>query len=186
MPFISEELWHEIKAREEDDCLIIAAWPTVEAIDSKVLENMAIALDVVGNIRNIKNTNRLPKHELVTLAIKTQNSQQYISFVPVIQRLAIVSEVLFITQKLENSQSFVINADEFFVPLTIEIDVEKEKENLIAEIAYTQGFLASVEVKLSNEKFINSAPAKVIEIEQKKKSDALAKLSTLEESLKNL
>ena len=151
-----------------------------------MLSQMNTALEIVTNIRNIKNANRLAKHEVVNLSIKTANENQYLPYLPVIQRLAMVGEISFVNQKIENSQTFVIQADEFFVPLKLEIDVEKERENILAEIIYTKGFLDSVEKKLGNEKFVSSAPPKVLEMEQKKKADALAKLKTLEESLKNL
>ncbi len=186
MPFISEELWHEVKERKEGDCLIIASWPVAKPVNAAMVAQMNTALEITTNIRNIKNANRLAKHEVVNLSIKTANENQYQPYLPVIQRLAMVGEILFVNQKIENSQTFVIHADEFFVPLQIEIDVEKERANILAEITYTKGFLDSVEKKLGNEKFVSSAPPKVLEMEQKKKSDALAKLKTLEESLKNL
>ena len=186
MPFISEELWHEIRNREDDDCLIIAPWPKVEDVKSDIIKRMSIALEVVAQVRTIKSSNRLPKHELVDILIKSDNPESYLPFYPVIKRLAMVRDINVTKQKVEGCQTFIVQSDEFFIPLKVEIDIEKERANLTAEIIYTQGFLASVEVKLSNEKFVNSAPVKVIEMEQKKKADALAKLKVLEESLRNL
>ncbi|TAH25619.1 MAG: valine--tRNA ligase [Cytophagales bacterium] len=186
MPFISEELWHEIKPRVSSESLIISEWPRTNASNEKIIEQMNLSLDVVANIRTIKANNKLAKHELVTLYIKTKEEKTYQLFEPVIKRLANVDSLFFTNTTIDNAQKFVINSDEFFIPVTIEINVEQEKENLLKEIAYTRGFLESVESKLGNEKFIKSAPPKVIEIEQKKKSDALSKLKTLEDSFKNI
>ena len=97
-----------------------------------------------------------------------------------------VSDIKFTHQKIDNCAGFVVQGDEFFVPLQIEIDVEKEKENIIKEINYTEGFLNSVEKKLSNERFTSSAPLEVVEIEKQKKQDAITKLKTLKESLSKM
>jgi valyl-tRNA synthetase len=92
----------------------------------------------------------------------------------------------FTTDKVDNAISFVIKSDEFFIPMEGAIDVEKEKAEIQKELDYTKGFLNSVMKKLDNERFVQNAPEKVIEMERKKQADAEAKIKTLEDSLANL
>ena len=186
MPFISEELWHELKIRESRDCVIVASWPIAGTVNNLLIEEAAIAIEVITNIRNIRNAKQLPKHHTFELFIKSEKPDVYQKFDKIITKLAVVSDIKFTHQKIDNCAGFVVQGDEFFVPLQIEIDVEKEKENIIKEINYTEGFLNSVEKKLSNERFTSSAPLEVVEIEKQKKQDAITKLKTLKESLSKM
>src|SRR5690606_15365358 len=105
-------------------------------------------------------------------------------FVPVVQKLGNLNRFEFVEQAPDTTAtSFLVRAAEFYVPLSGKVDPEKEREALMKELAYQRGFLAMVEKKLSNEKFVNSAPPQVVESERKKKADAEAKISALEESL---
>lgn len=186
MPFLTEELWHQIKERNEKDCIIVANWPEKGPVNTEILQAASIAFDIVSNIRNTRSSKGISPKVEFSLFIKTVNPSVYQLFAPIIKKLANVGEINFTSDKVEGSVSFVVKADEFFIPMEGEIDVEKEREHIFKEIEYTQGFLNSVNKKLSNEKFVSSAPAKVVEMEQKKKADAEAKLKALEESLKNL
>jgi valyl-tRNA synthetase len=186
MPFITEELWHQINERGEKDCIIVAQWPNTEAVDQKLLENAAIAFEVISTIRNIRNEKQISPKEALKLAIKSQDKLKYEQFNEVIQKLANIEELSFTDDKVDGAVSFVVKADEFFVPMEGKVDVEQERENIQKELEYTKGFLNSVMKKLSNERFVNNAPAQVIENEKKKQADAEAKIKALEESLSNL
>ena len=104
------------------------------------------------------------------------------SFRPIIQKLSNLSEIEIASQKLNNATSFIVRSTEFFVPMEGKIDAEKEREAILKDLEYQRGFMISVDKKLSNEKFVSSAPPKVIEMERKKKADAEAKIKALEES----
>jgi valyl-tRNA synthetase len=182
MPFLTEELWHEIKVRSEKDCIIVAPWPKAAKTNLTILDQASLAVEVITNIRNIRNTKQIPKNEL-SLVIKTSNKGRYKDFEPVIKKLAILNEITYSDAKPDNSVSFVVKADEFSIPLGGEIDPAKEKENMLKELEYAKGFLISVEKKLSNERFVSSAPPQVVEGEKKKKADAEAKIKALEENL---
>ena len=93
---------------------------------------------------------------------------------------------IFINDKPEGATGFIVKSDEFFIPLEGEIDMKKEKENMIKELEYTKGFLATIEKKLSNERFVSTAPPKVVEMENRKKADAEAKIKALEEGISQL
>lgn len=185
MPFITEELWHQIKWREVKDALIVSEWPKAEEYNEQLIENAGHIFEVVSQVRNIRASKGISPKEAFDLTIHTSNQELYISFDAIMKKLGNLSSISF-GQKVENALSFVIKSDEFFVPLGEQLDVEKEKENLQKEIDYTKGFLNAVAKKLSNEKFVNSAPAQVVDVERKKEADALAKIKTLEESLAKL
>jgi len=185
MPFITEELWQQIKYREVKEALIVSEWPKAEEFDSKLINNAAHIFEVVSQIRNIRASKGISPKEAFDLTIHTENNELFVSFEAILKKLANLNSISF-GQNMDNAISFVIKSDEFFLPIGEQLDVEKERENLLKEIDYTKGFLNSVAKKLSNEKFVNSAPAQVVEGERKKEADALAKIKTLEESLAKL
>lgn len=186
MPFITEELWHEIRERKESNCLIVADWPEKEKVDQLLLNNASLAFEVISNIRNTRNAKQISQKTPLNLFIKTNDIALYEQFTPVLKKLANVNAIDYVNDKVNDAASFLVKSDEFYIPLTGEIDVEKEKEVLSKELKYNQGFLQSVNKKLSNERFVNNAPAQVIEMEKRKKADAEAKIKALEESLNNM
>ncbi|MDH5475666.1 MAG: class I tRNA ligase family protein, partial [Cyclobacteriaceae bacterium] len=186
MPFISEEIYQNIQKREENDCLIVAEWPTAKKINQPIINEAEIAFEVISNIRNTRNAKGISPKEKLILFIKSDNFTKFNTFTPVIKKLANLTSFESTNEKVDQSISFVLKADEFFIPMEGNIDTEKEKEALLKELKYTQGFLTGVEKKLSNERFVNNAPEQVLANEQKKKADAEAKIKTLEESLSSL
>jgi valyl-tRNA synthetase len=186
MPFITEEIWHEIKERKEKECIIIAPWPGMKPVNEIIIPEGEIILEVVTNIRNIRNARQIVKHVPLDLIIKTTNKEIYLKFENIIKKLAAIKDITFNTAVSEGSAGFIAKADEFFIPLKGEVDPAKEKENMEKELEYTKGFLISVNKKLSNERFVSGAPAKVLEIEMQKKADAEAKIKALEKSLTQL
>ncbi|AWW31951.1 valine--tRNA ligase [Echinicola strongylocentroti] len=185
MPFITEELWHQVKGRDVKDALIVSSWPTKAAYDEKLINDAAQVFEVVSQVRNIRASKGISPKEAFDLTINTQNQEIYTSFEAILKKLANLSKVDF-AAKVEGALSFVVKSDEFFIPLNEQIDVEAEKENIQKELEYTKGFLNSVSKKLSNERFVNNAPAQVVENEKKKQADAEAKIKALEESLAKL
>ncbi|HEX6226539.1 MAG TPA: valine--tRNA ligase [Chryseolinea sp.] len=182
MPFITEELWHELKARD-GNCIIVSSWPKPEATDQTILNEGAIAFEIITEVRNTRNAKGISPKESLKLAVKSGEEQLIKSFWPIIKKLSNLSDVSPTQNKISNASSFVIKATEFFIPIEGKIDAAKEREAILKDLEYHRGFMASVDKKLSNEKFVSSAPPQVIELERKKKADAEVKIKALEESL---
>ncbi|PZX51993.1 valine--tRNA ligase [Algoriphagus chordae] len=185
MPFISEELWHQIKERSVEESLILATWPEAKGFDTKIIEEANQVFEVVSQVRNLRASKGMSPKESLDLTINTKNEGLYGRFEAVLNKLANLSSLNF-GEKVENAISFVVKSDECFIPMGDSINVEEEKENIQKEIDYTKGFLNSVMKKLSNERFVAGAPAQVIEMERKKQADAESKIKALEESLAKL
>jgi valyl-tRNA synthetase len=184
MPFITEELWHELSGRTEDDCITNAPYPQAQEYSAGILSEAVFAFDVVKEIRNTRNTKNLSPKDALVLAVKKSADLPEIRFWPVIQKLANLSRIDFITEPPTSpATGFLVRAAEFFIPLEGRVDEAKEREAILKEISYHKGFLAIVNKKLTNEKFVNSAPPQVVDNERKKKADAEAKINALEESL---
>jgi valyl-tRNA synthetase len=195
MPFITEELWHELSERKEKECIIVEAWPTPSTtFDSKILSESIIAFDIITEIRNVRSAKGISPKLAIKLLVKNGDQLSIKSFWPAVRKLSGLSDVNFVTEPpASNASSFIMKTTEFFIPLEGIFDAEKEREalqkereSLTRDLEYQKGFLASVEKKLSNEKFVSGAPPQVIENERKKKADAEAKIKSLEESLSRL
>ncbi len=184
MPFITEELWHELNERSEADCIIVALYPTPQAYDPNILAEAIVAFEIVKEIRNTRNTKNLSPKEALKLLVKKTDADQVVSFWPVIQKLANLNQIEFVSEApAYNVIGFLVRSAEFYLPVEGKVDEAKEREAIQKEIEYHRGFLVTVDKKLSNEKFVNSAPPQVVETERKKKADAEAKINSLEESL---
>lgn len=187
MPFITEELWHELGDRREEDCIIVAPYPAAETSQTAILGEAQFAFDVVTEIRNTRNTRNLSPKEALALLVREAAGIPVHAFWPVVQKLANLSRIEFVADAPEESAAaFLVHSFEFYIPLEGKVDTVKERDTILKEIQYHKGFLAIVEKKLGNEKFVSSAPASVVESERKKKADAEAKIGALEERLRRL
>jgi valyl-tRNA synthetase len=186
MPFLTEEIWHQITDRDDKDCVIVNHWPIEKDYDKAILIDAKTAFELVSQIRNIRASKGISPKEALTLHVKTNSEMIYQEYISVIDKLANIDELAFTKDKIDQAVSFFIGSDECFIPMEGAIDVEKEKEEIQKELEYTKGFLKSVKKKLENERFVSNAPAQVVEMEKKKQEDAEAKIKTLEESLENL
>jgi len=187
MPFITEELWHEIHERTEKDCIIVSEWPKINSYSQEAIIGGNTIMEAVTQLRNIRSAKQIAKDVRPNLYIKTSNNYTYASFGSVIKKLAFVGEIVIVLEKVNGCASFIIKNDEFFFSIeSSQVDPNEEKERLQKELEYTKGFLLSVEKKLSNEKFVQNAAAHVLNNEQQKKQDALAKIKSIEEALKEL
>ena len=185
MPFITEEIWHLLKERGEKDCIIVAEWPTLSAnLDKKQLAEFEVSKELVTMVRNVRAQKQLSPKEKLEVFEKSDTDRSY--FDNVIIKLANLSAFNYTKEKVEGAFSFQIQTTEFYIPLSSNINVEEEKERLVKELEYNKGFLKSVSVKLSNEKFVANAKPEVLAIERKKESDALSKIASLEEQLMSL
>jgi valyl-tRNA synthetase len=186
MPFITEELWHELAERETRDCIIVAEWPKKAPYDAAVIDKVKLALEVVAAVRNLRNEKDIsPKEKLpLVISLKAKNDLEQLS--AIIIKLSNLESLVFDNASPDNSSSFVVRTVECHAVLAGKIDVEKEKADITREIAYQKGFQKSITQKLSNAKFVDNAPAAVVEMERKKLADAEAKIKSLEENLAKL
>ena len=177
MPFITEELWHNLEERAEGETIMNQQLPKAQDCNEDLLAQFAVASEVIMNVRNIRQSKNISPKEALKLSAKEFESNR---FAPVIRKLANISEISYVTDFGEiNGQTFLVGTMEFYVPLEGHINVEQELAKINEDIAYYTKFLAGVRAKLSNEKFVSKAPANVVAIEKKKESDALSKLETL-------
>ncbi|MBT6013349.1 MAG: valine--tRNA ligase [Flavobacteriales bacterium] len=181
MPFISEEIWHLIKEREED--IIVSDWPEANTIDENLLSDFDFTTEIVSGIRNIRKQQNIPNIEKLELKVisDTENKMDVI-----IQKLCNLSEINYVTEKISGAFSFMVKSNEYFVPLSDSIDVEAEIEKLQKELDYTKGFLKIVEGKLSNDKFVQNAPQQLVDNEKNKLADAKTKIEILAEKISAL
>jgi valyl-tRNA synthetase len=182
MPFITEEIWQEITERKEGESICIASYPAVENYNYTSLQN---TFETISKIRELRNSKGISPKEAFEIVIKTNQTELYEPYQFLIKKLANVSSILF-NEEAPNYVSLSVSTDQVFVKLNIEIDAVAEAEKINKEIDYLIGFMASVDVKLSNEKFIANAKPELVEKERQKKDDALAKIEVLKQSLAGL
>ena len=186
MPFITEEIWHTIIERKDGDDIIIAQQPKAQAVDEQVLKQMEFTQEVINNVRKVRSDKNIAFRDAIKLVVVEKNGNVNKDFDCVIAKLCNVSEVDYVAEAPAGAFGFIVGSTEFFVPLTGSVDVEAEIKKLEEELKYAQGFLKSVEAKLSNERFVSGAPAAVVDKERKKKADAEAKIAVIEQQLAGL
>ena len=183
MPFITEEIWHAIAERSEGDDIIIAQQPKAQSVDEAILKQFEFTQEVINNVRKVRSDKNIAFRDAIQLVVKGTANKD---FDCVIAKLCNVSEVSYVAEAPAGAFGFIVGSTEFFVPLTGSVDVEAEIKKLVEELKYAQGFLKSVEAKLSNERFVSGAPAAVVDKERKKKADAEAKIAVIEQQLAGL
>ncbi len=183
MPFITEDIWHLLQERQEGDDIIIAQQPKQQDVDNDILNQFIFTQDVINNIRKIRAEKNISMKEAIELIVVDKDGSVNKDFDSVIMKLCNVSSINYVTENPQDAFGFLVKAVEFFIPVTDNIDTEAELKKLEEELKYAQGFLKSVEAKLSNEKFVNGAPAAVVDKERKKKSDSEAKIKVLEQQI---
>jgi valyl-tRNA synthetase len=188
MPFITEELWHDelFEERTAMDCCIVAQLPTNGEINARLLADTEMVKQIITQIRNIRNSKQISPKEALELSVKSNSGINYLTYKAIITKLGNISELTLVNDKVSGANSFLVSTDEFYVPLNENVDAAAETERINKEKEYLNGFLKSVNAKLSNERFMSNAKPEVIEIEQRKKADAEAKLKILDESLSSL
>ena len=185
VPFVSEEIWQQIKDRSPKEALIIASWPEKTSYDETIIREFEMAAEVMSGIRSIRKQKNIAFKDSIELKV-INNERSSNRFDPVITKLGNISDLEYISDQVQGALSFRVKSNEYFIPVVGVVDVEAEREKLQQELQYAQGFLRAVQGKLSNERFVNNAPAKVVEIEQNKKKDAEAKIEAIKASLKAL
>ncbi|WP_298778134.1 valine--tRNA ligase [uncultured Polaribacter sp.] len=185
MPFLSEEIWQYVTDRAPEEALIIAKYPEQKEFNTAIISDFEFAANVVSGIRTIRKDKNISFKDAVELFV-IDNDKSTKTFDLVIQKLTNTASINYVSEKVEGA-SFRVKSNEYFVPISIEnIDVEAEIKKLEAELTRAEGFLVGINKKLSNVRFVNNAPEKVLELERKKESDTIAKIETIKSSLASL
>jgi len=185
MPFITEEIWQLIAERTPEQALIISSYPAIKEYNEQLINDFELVKDIVSNIRTIRKDKNISFKNTIDLAVmNTDNFTR--DFDSVITKMGNIASLDYISEKLDAALSFRVKSNEYFIPMGDAIDTEAEKAKIEEELKYTQGFLKSVQGKLSNDRFVANAPEKVVAIERKKEAEALAKIEALKASLRNL
>ncbi len=185
MPFLTEEIWHFIAPRTKEEALTVSEWPEPKTVDPKLVETFALAQEVIVGIRNFRKEKNLSFKEEIQLFVT--KSKAPLPYEASIEKLGGISSVVYDSPSEDSfGGSFRVGTFEFFIPTKSSEDPEAERQKLNEELKYMKGFLASVEKKLANEKFVANAPEQVIANERKKVADAKEKIELLEKSLSSL
>lgn len=185
-PFITEEIWHQLAHRKENDDIIIATYPQEQNFDANILKAFEIIQELVSSVRNFKTQHKIPNTTTLTLYVQDNLDQTISSFLPIVHKLCNLFSTISIAQKSSDEVDFLVSKWQFGLSIQLKIDVQAEIQKIQKEIEYYEGFLKSVRSKLQNEKFMANAAPQVIEKERQKEKDALQKITILKEQLTEL
>ena len=183
MPFITEELWQQLRERKPGESLMVHEMCKIDknACSEPLLQEFEIAKEIIGNVRTIRAQKNIPMKEALELQIVGTNPVESLN--PVIVKVCNLSAVNVVEAKADGAAAFMVGTTEYAVPLGNLIDAEAEIARMEAELKHKEGFLQGVLKKLNNEKFVNNAPAAVLEMERKKQADAESIIKSLKESI---
>jgi valyl-tRNA synthetase len=184
MPFITEEIYHQLRNRQDGNDLIVKELPAYDRIDANVLKQGAMLQELITAIRDTRNKNQLKPKDTIKLWIDTQNNVLYELTQDILRKQVNAAEIGYTQEAKAGSISIVVQTDKLYIETaSANVNTDAQREQLQKELDYLQGFLLSVEKKLSNERFVQNAKAEVVDAEKKKQSDAQAKIKAIEESL---
>ena len=182
MPFVTEEIWQDLAPRAKGESIMYAPAPAVEQWDEALLARFELVKEAITDIRNVRKQKNIAQKQPLTLKVIADENYPA-AYAPVIVKMGNISAIETVTEKDPAAAAFIVKTTQYFVPLGDNIDREAETKRLTADLEYLEGFLASVMKKLSNERFVNSAPEKVVANERAKKADAEAKIAAIREQL---
>ena len=190
MPFLTEEIYHLLKERNKGEDCIVAQFPTEKKYDNEILESIESVQSIISKVREVRSSQGLKQKEALTLLVESNETVEALYKLrgasALIRKLAYLNRFESDQKFPDDGVSFMTDNRKFFIPLEIKINVGEEIKKVKKEIEYAIGFLASVDTKLSNERFVNNAPKIVVESERKKHSDGVERLKILNESLEKL
>ena len=181
MPFITEELWQQLREREPGASLMVTLMKEPLEVNEKFLQEFELAKEIISNVRSIRLQKNIAMKEQLRLQVIGNHPVEKLN--SVIMKMCNLSSIMVVYNKAEGAASFMIGTTEFAVPLIDMLDIDAEITRLLAELKHKESFLQGIVKKLSNEKFVNNAPAAVIELERKKQADAESIIRSLKESL---
>ena len=185
-PFITEEIYHELRVRKEGDVITIKQATASTKPNVEILQLASLLKEVITALRDVRVKNQLKPKDSIRLSIETSQQKAYQRIESILTKQVNAESISYVPSFVTASISFVVQKDKFYIETEKEIDTASQKEQLLKDLDYLKGFLLSVEKKLGNERFVQNAKQEVIEIERRKKSDAEAKIKAIEESLQSL
>jgi len=186
MPFITEEIWQMLGERKDGESLMISLMPVASGYDENLLSEFEYAKETISAVRSVRKSKEIPVRDPLKLMIRSDKDSFNCDNLSVLKKMCNISDITFVTDKQEGALSFMVGTTEYFIPMEGKIDVEGELKKIAEEIEYHKGFLVNVMKKLGNERFVQNAPATVLDLENKKKSDAESKIKSLEERVREL
>jgi valyl-tRNA synthetase len=183
MPFVTEEIYHQLRERSDD--LTVKQLTQPGSVKPGITSLGALLKEVITAIRDARIKAQLKPRDTIQLHILSENAAPYKSIESFLAK-QVNADVAFTDATINNSITVVVGKDKFFIAAAALMDTSSQKDQLVKDLDYQKGFLASVEKKLSNERFVLNAKPEVVEVEKKKKADAEAKIKAIEESLQNL
>jgi valyl-tRNA synthetase len=184
MPFVTEEIYHQLKERNDDLC--VKQFAPATKVDASVLQQGELLKQTISAIRDARVKNNIKSKDVVTLYIQSDDGKSFTAIQSILSKQVNAQAIQFIQEPKPNTINVVVGSAKFFVETENELDVSSQREELLKDLDYQKGFLASVEKKLSNERFVQNAKPEVVELERRKKADAEQKIKALEESLAGL
>ncbi len=186
MPFVTEEIWQDLAPEAGCESIVVARQPRiVETADARTLARFDLAREVISSVRNIRKQKNIAQKDALTMKVMADENYPE-EYAPVIAKMCNLSSIDRVEEKDPAAAAFIVKTAQYFIPLADKIDLEAEREKLAADLQYLEGFLASVMKKLSNERFVQSAPEKVVANERAKQADAEAKIAAIKERLASL
>jgi valyl-tRNA synthetase len=191
MPFVTEEIWHQLKERDAGEDCVISSYPKPNTYDLRMIEQVEKGKDVISKIRDLRNSKGISPKEALKLFVQDTGSVKKMytldGLTEMIAKIANLSALeLTHEEDVPNTLNFLSGTEKYFLEVNLEIDVAAERVKIMKELEHQQGFVKSVEKKLSNERFVNNAPPKVVDIERKKLADGQERIKILEENLVSL
>ncbi len=180
MPFITEELWQHLAERQPGESIMYAQLPEVKAGNPEIISAFDHLKEVIAGIRTVRKQKQIAQKEALPLHIKGSHDSK---LDPILEKMGNLNAIESVTEKNPADAAFIVAATEYSIPLGDNINVEEELAKLNKDLKYYEGFLAGVEKKLSNERFVANAPEAVVAMERKKQSDAKSKIETIKASI---
>ncbi len=184
MPFITEDIQHQLKANEEDLC--VKQYSAIKPTDSKILAEAELLKKVISALRDARNRNQVKPKESIKLFIQAEDKNSYNAIDAILAKQVNAAEIIFTHEAAANTIVVAVEKDKFYIETEKELDTAGLKDELLKDLAHQNGFLQTVLKKLSNERFVQNAKPEVVDFERKKQADAEARIKTIEESLANL
>jgi len=185
MPFITEEIWQYLGERTKEEALMVSDYPKQKSYNQSIIDDFEAVKDIISGIRTIRKDKNISFKDSIDLSVMN-NDNFTTKYDAVLSKMCNLASLSYVTEKVAAATSFRVKSNEYFVPVLESIDDEGEKEKLLEELKYTEGFLKSVQGKLKNERFVNNAPKQVVAKERKKEAEAMDKIETLKSSIMRL
>jgi len=186
MPFITEEIWQLIAERKDGESIMVTRMPEAKKFKKDLFDSFESVKEIISAIRTVRKDKDISNKEKLDLLVRSDKDSFETEFLPVITKLCNLSGLSFVSEKQEGAVSFMVRTNEYYIPIGGKLDVEGELSKIREDLDYNRGFLVSVMKKLENERFVQNAPASVLELERKKRSDTEMKIKALEERMMEL